>query len=110
VSRILVRACSHLLANTPLILSLQREGYAIGFAEQYDECGWALMRLVGVRRTHWLSATAMWRLQAEEFGSELPLSYVPELFSTFTHRMDFVEWTAGVPAVGRPGGTRLFGL
>ncbi|KAI1723998.1 UDP-glucoronosyl and UDP-glucosyl transferase domain-containing protein [Ditylenchus destructor] len=80
-----------LVKVSSIFVNVCKKNFRIGFAEQYDSCGFGLFHLLNIRKTIWVSATGLYRIQPEAMGVNQPLSYVPELFSEFSSNMNLWE-------------------
>ncbi|CAI5449063.1 unnamed protein product [Caenorhabditis angaria] len=90
VSNTFVDSCHHMSEDAEFLESL-RGKFDIGLVEQYDSCGFGIFKKLGINSTIWLSATALYRPQANNIGVNLPYSYVPELFAQFSDEMTFLQ-------------------
>ncbi|CAL2041277.1 unnamed protein product [Caenorhabditis brenneri] len=91
VSRTFVTACENMAFDTLFLENLRDQKFDVGLVEQYDACGFGIFKSIGIESTVWLSATAIYRPQAEAMGVHLPYSYVPELFAHFNDKMSFIQ-------------------
>ncbi|CAI2351074.1 unnamed protein product [Caenorhabditis sp. 36 PRJEB53466] len=91
VSRTFVTACENIASDEMFLDSLREQNFDVGLVEQYDSCGFGVFKAIGIESTVWLSATAIYRPQAEALGIRLPYSYVPELFAHFSDKMTFLQ-------------------
>ncbi|KAE9556365.1 hypothetical protein FO519_000405 [Halicephalobus sp. NKZ332] len=91
VASIFAQTCRNVMADKNLIAEMASREFDIGIVEQYDMCGVGFLKLIKVQSIIWLSATANYRMQPETIGINYPLSYVPELFSPFSHKMSLLE-------------------
>ncbi|CAO4374987.1 unnamed protein product [Caenorhabditis nigoni] len=91
VSRTFVTACENMAFDEMFLESLMDQKFDVGLVEQYDACGFGIFKSIGIESTVWLSATAIYRPQAEAMGVYLPYSYVPELFAHFSDKMSFIQ-------------------
>ncbi|EFO92291.1 CRE-UGT-59 protein [Caenorhabditis remanei] len=91
VSRTFVTACENIAFDSLFLDSLKEQRFDVGLVEQYDSCGFGIFKAIGIDSTVWLSATAIYRPQAEALGVYLPYSYVPELFAHFSDKMSFLQ-------------------
>ncbi|CAD6193521.1 unnamed protein product [Caenorhabditis auriculariae] len=93
VSSVFVVACRELVEDVEFLRTLASYEFDVGLVEQYDSCGFGLFKKLKVPATVWLSATAIFRPQTTAMGVDLPFSYVPELFASFSDEMSLLQRT-----------------